>query len=181
MSVALHPAVAELLASRRLGPLEQGSSRHRFTVSREAGLMRLREQARERNDATWAWTLFVLRAANAVSGQAEAQVGIEQLEGKDETLEQLPLDVITPGFELDGLDLSDLLAGALAPDIGLPLSLSEGDEDQGEADEGETELDEGERLARREHERGLRLARFRALIGRALNLALLRVCCALSR
>ena len=45
---SLHPAIAELLDTRRLGSLE--ASRHRFTVSREEALLRLREQVRARDE-----------------------------------------------------------------------------------------------------------------------------------
>lgn len=141
---ALHPAVAELLDSRRLGSLE--ASRHRFTVSREEALLRLREQARAREEPPWAWTSWLVRAANALSDAAEARVSVTEVPGDDTgELRLTSIDVVTPGIELDGVDLSDMLAGALEPDLGEPLR---GGDPQ------------------------LRLRRFRMLIGRALNAAL---------
>ncbi|PRP95474.1 hypothetical protein ENSA5_39390 [Enhygromyxa salina] len=145
-SAALHPELAELLDSRRLGSL--AASRQRFTVSREEALLRLREQVRERGDERWDWTLLLVRAANALSELAEARVSVEASpEGED--LRVVAIDVIVPGTPLPALDLSDMLAGALEPDLGEPLH----------ADPGGGELE-------------LRLRRFRMLIGRALNAAL---------
>jgi hypothetical protein len=138
-AASLDPALAELLASKRLGSLE--ASRHRFTVSREEALLRLREQVHGRNEDRWDWTTLVVRAANALSEIAEAQIRVEV----DETHETTTLDVITPGIELLAVDLSDVLGGALEPDLGEPLGGADPDQ---------------------------RLARFRALIGRALNAAL---------
>ncbi|MFO7565838.1 MAG: hypothetical protein R6X02_24565 [Enhygromyxa sp.] len=140
MSVsALHPAVAELLGSRRLGSLE--ASRQRFTVSREEALLRLREQIRERGDQRWDWTLHLVRAANALSELAEARIDAQA----DEQQEITTIDVITPGTELERIDLADILGGALAADLGEPLVGAEPEQ---------------------------RLARFRMLIGRAINAAL---------
>lgn len=138
-AAALHPAVAELLASRRLGSLQ--ASRHRFTVSREEALLRLREQIRERGDDRWAWTVHLVRAANALSELAEAKLDARA----DEQQEITTLDFITPGTELDRLELADILGGALEADLGEPLGGAEPAQ---------------------------RLARFRMLIGRALNAAL---------
>lgn len=141
---ALHPDVAQLLDSRRLGSLE--ASRHRFTVSREEALLRLREQTRAREEPPWAWTSWLVRAANGLSEAAEARVSVSEAPGdKTGELRLISIDVVTPGIELDGLDLSDMLAGALEPDLGEPLG---GGDPQ------------------------LRLRRFRMLIGRALNAAL---------
>ncbi|PRQ08814.1 hypothetical protein [Enhygromyxa salina] len=140
---ALHPGIGRLLASRRLGSL--ADSRHRFTVSREQALLRLRQQVRERDEGQWDWTSFVVRAANAMSEIPEARVEVDQ--GADEQLRVTTIDVITPGTEFTGLDLADMLAGALEPDLGEPIS--GGDPD-------------------------LRLSRFRMLIGRAINAALAR-------
>ena len=148
---ALHPAVAELLASRRLGALD--GSRHHFTVSREEALMRLREQARAREP--WDWTVHLVRAANALSEVAEARVEVGEVaatEGSEE-LRATTIDVIVPGTDFGddaagqslGSVFADLLAGALEADLGEPL--------------GGAELDQ-------------RLRRFRMLIGRALNGAL---------
>ncbi|HVI04405.1 MAG TPA: hypothetical protein VM869_37215 [Enhygromyxa sp.] len=141
--MSLHPGVAELLAAKRRGSLE--ASRHRFTVSREEALLRLREQVRVRGDERWDWTLYVVRAANALSEIAEAKLEARA----DEQLETTTIDVITPGIELTelslGLGLADILGGALEPDLGEPL--------------GGTEPAQ-------------RLARFRMLMGRALNAAL---------
>ena len=111
---ALHPGIAELLSSRRLGSLE--ASRHRFTVSREEALLRLREQTRGRDESRWAWTSWLLRAANALSANAEANVTVSEVPG-DKTGEQrlTSIDVVTPGIELDTVDLADMLAGALEP------------------------------------------------------------------
>lgn len=141
---ALHPAVAEFLASRRFGTLE--ASRQRFTVSREEALLRLREQVRERSDERWDWSVFVVRAANALSGIAEAKLETRTDEG-DEQRVVTTIDVITPGIELTELDLADVLGGALEADLGQPL--------------GGLDVD-------------LRLRRFRMLIGRAINAALAR-------
>jgi hypothetical protein len=142
--VSLHPDVAELVASRRLGSLE--SSRQRFTVSREQALLSLREQVRGRGDPRFAWTLFVVRAANALSELAEATLASQlPAQAEDDPWVTTTIDVITPGAELAGLDLADILAGALEPDLGEPL--------------GGAELEQ-------------RLQRFRMLIGRALNSAL---------
>ena len=138
-AASLHPAVAELLASKRLGSLE--ASRHQFTVSREEALLRLRDQARTRSEDPWDWTPFVVRAANALSEIAEAEIRVDL----DEVHESITLDVITPGIELTGLDLADVLAGALEPDLGEALAGAEPSH---------------------------RLARFRTLIGRAINAAL---------
>jgi hypothetical protein len=140
----LHPGVAELLASRRLGSLE--ASRHRFTVSREEALLRLREQVRASEQPPWAWTTWLVRAANALSEAAQASITVEEVPGdKTHELRLTSIDVVTPGIELDGLDLSDMLAGALEPDLGEPLG---GGDPQ------------------------LRLRRFRMLMGRAINAAL---------
>jgi hypothetical protein len=138
-AASLDPALAELLASKRLGSLE--ASRHRFTVSRDEALLRLREQVRARDEDRWDWTTLVVRAANALSEIAEAEIRVEV----DETHETTTLDVIVPGIELVAVDLSDVLGGALEPDLGEPLAGAEPDQ---------------------------RLARFRALIGRAINAAL---------
>jgi hypothetical protein len=141
---ALHPGVAELLDSRRLGSLE--ASRRRFTVSREEALLRLREQTRARDEPPWAWTSWLVRAANASSENAEARVSVGEAPGdKTGELRLTSIDVVTPGIEFDTVDLSDMLAGALEPDLGEPLG---GGDPQ------------------------LRLRRFRMLIGRALNAAL---------
>lgn len=137
--MTLHPGVAELLASKRLGSLE--ASRHRFTVSREEALLRLREQVRERGDEPWDWTIHVVRAANALSEISEAKLEARA----DEQLETTIIDVITPGIELANVELADILGGALEPDLGEPLVGSEP---------------------------ALRLARFRMLMGRAINAAL---------
>lgn len=143
-AAALHPSIAKLLDSRRFGSLE--ASRHRFTVSREEALLRLREQTRAREEPAWAWTSWLVRAANALSEAAEARVSVGEAPG-DTTgeLRLTSIDVVTPGIELDALDLSDMLAGALEPDLGEPIG-------------------GGDPL--------LRLRRFRMLIGRALNAAL---------
>lgn len=138
-SSALHPGVAELLASKRLGSLE--ASRHRFTVSREEALLRLREQVRERGDERWDWTLYVVRAANALSEIAEAKLDVRT----DEQHQITTIDIITPGTELGRIDLADMLGGALEADLGEPLGGAEPAQ---------------------------RLARFRMLIGRAINAAL---------
>ncbi len=140
----LHPGVAELLTSRRLGSLD--ASRHRFTVSREEALLRLREQTRAREEPAWSWTAWLVRAGNALSSSAEASVTVGEVPG-DKTGEQrlTMIDVVTPGIELDGLDLANLLAGALEPDIGEPIG---GGDPQ------------------------LKLRRFRMLMGRAINAAL---------
>lgn len=141
---ALHPGVAEVLASRRLGSLE--ASRHRFTVSREEALLQLREQVRAREDPPWAWTTWLVRAGNALSANAEARVTVGEVPGdKTGELRLVSFDVVTPGIELDGLDLADMLAGALEADIGEPIG-------------------GGDTL--------LRLRRFRMLMGRAINAAL---------
>jgi hypothetical protein len=136
---ALHPGVAELLASRRRGSLE--ASRHRFTVSREEALLRMREQIRERGDDRWAWTVDAVRAANALSLLAEAKIDAQS----DDQQEITTFDLLTPGTELDRIDLTDILGGALEADLGEPLVGAEPEQ---------------------------RLARFRMLIGRALNAAL---------
>ncbi|KIG13657.1 hypothetical protein DB30_07865 [Enhygromyxa salina] len=140
---ALHPGIAALLESRRLGSL--ADSRHRFTVSREEALLQLRKQASERDDGPWDWTLLLVRAANAMSEIPEARV--ELGEGADEQLRVTTIDVITPGTSFDGLDLTDILAGALEPDLGEPVGGGD------------------------PH---LRVGRFRMLIGRAINAALAR-------
>lgn len=113
--MSLHPGVAELLASKRKGSLE--ASRHRFTVSREEALLRLREQVRARGEERWDWTFQLVRAANALSEIAEAK-----LESRaDEQLETTTIDVIIPGIELIDVSLADILGGALEPDLGEPL------------------------------------------------------------
>lgn len=141
---SLHPTIAELLDTRRLGSLE--ASRHRFTVSREEALLRLREQVRARDESRWAWTLALVRAGNALSDQAAAIVRVDEVPGAGEPLRATTIEVITPGAELTGLDLTDMLAGALEPDLGAPLGV-------------ELEVEQRQR-------------RFRMLIGRALNAAL---------
>jgi len=141
---ALHPGVAELLGTRRLGSLE--ASRQRFTVSREQALLRLRAQVRERGDLRWDWSVFVVRAANALSELAEATVETH-VDEHDEHQVITTIDVITPNAELDGLDLADILAGALEPDLGAPLGSPGADAQQ-------------------------RQRRFRMLMGRAINHAL---------
>lgn len=139
----MHAAIAEVVAARRLGSLD--ASRHRFTVSREQALLQLRAMVRTRSPDLWAWTLPLVRAANALSELAEARISVES----DEASATTTIDVIVPGFELDRLDLSDMLAGALEADLGEPLALD--DEDA---------------------RRTLRLKRFRMLLGRAINEAL---------
>lgn len=144
---ALHPGIARLLDSRRLGSL--AASRHRFTVSREQALLRLRDQASERGDGRWDWSSWLVRAANAMSEIPEARVelgeGAGSGSGSGEPLRITTIDVITPGTQFDGLDLTDMLAGALEADLGEPIC------------GGEPEL---------------RVRRFRMLIGRAINAAL---------
>ncbi len=149
--MSLHPAVAEVVASRRLGSLD--ASRHRFTVSREQALLQLRAQAKARAAHPWAWTLPLVRAANSLSDVAECRITTEHDEATVTTL----LDVIVPGFELGGLDMSDMLAGALDADLGEPIH--EGLWATGVSDDPEPL-------------RQLRLQRFRMLIGRAINEAL---------
>lgn len=145
MTSAMHPAVADLVAARRLGSLD--ASRHRFTVSREQALLQLRAQVRTRGADPWAWTLPLVRAANSLSELAEARIAVES----DEASATTTIDVIVPGFDLARLDLGDMLAGALQADLGEPLTLDEDDLDARQT---------------------LRLQRFRMLIGRALNEAL---------
>ncbi len=139
----MHAAIVEVVALRRLGSLD--ASRHRFTVSREQALLQLRAQVRTRSPDLWDWTLPLVRAANALSGLAEARISVES----DEASATTTLDVIVPGFAIDRLDLSDMLAGALAADLGEPLVIDDDDARQ-----------------------AVRLARFRMLLGRALNEAL---------
>jgi hypothetical protein len=136
----MHAAVAEVVAARRLGSLD--ASRHRFTVSREQALLQLRTMVRNRSPDPWAWTLPLVRAANALSDLAEARISVES----DEASATTTIDVIVPGFELDRVDLSDMLAGALEADLGEPLALDDDDARQ-----------------------TLRLRRFRMLLGRAIN------------
>jgi hypothetical protein len=115
MTSAMHPGLADLLVSKRRGSLE--ASRHRFTVSREEALLRLREQVRERGDERWDFTFYVVRAANALSELAAAK-----LEARvDEQQETTTIDVITPGIELGNAELTDILGGALEADLGEPL------------------------------------------------------------
>jgi hypothetical protein len=139
----MHAGVAEIVAARRLGSLD--ASRHRFTVSREQALLQLRAMVRTRSADPWAWTLPLVRAANALSELSEARISVES----DETSATTTIDVIVPGFELARLDLSDMLAGALEADLGEPLALDDEDARQ-----------------------TLRLRRFRMLLGRAINEAL---------
>lgn len=142
----VHPAVAEVVESRRLGRLD--ASRHRFTVSRESALMRLREQARTRAEAEgeeWLWTLSVVRAANALSDRAVASLSVE-VDPSDDSREVVTIDVVAPDSEdaLANVDLGDVLAGALEADLGAPI---------------DDALDDP----------GLRSRRFRAALGRGLN------------
>ncbi|GEM_PF-4026639 len=161
----LHPAVLETLESRRLGRLD--ASRHRFTVSREAALLRLREQAVVRaegmGDEIWLWTLHLVRAANALGTQARAVITVG-VDPDDDEREQLRFDVVVPGaaVSLTGLELGDVLAGALEPDLGPPLP---------EGDEGD-EHDEGDERNAGLDDPAVHGARFRAALGRALNDAL---------
>lgn len=148
----LHPAIAEIVEMRRLGALE--ASRHRFTVSRAAALLRLREQAKARaedeSDGAWLWTLSLVRAANAVSDAARIRIRVEPSFDGDEALEAVIFEVLTPGFDCRRLDTRDLLAGALEGDVGEPLS----EESEGGSED------------------AVRLRRVQALLGRAINEAL---------
>lgn len=148
MPASMHEAVAAVVATRRLASLDEAASnraRQRFTVSREQALLQLRNLVRQRGGDPLAWTLQLVRAANSLSELAEARITVES----DEATTTSTIDVIVPGFEFVELDLSDMLAGALEPDLGEPLGLDDEDELH-----------------------TLRARRFRMLIGRALNEAL---------
>ncbi|MFV8751240.1 hypothetical protein ACNOYE_11915 [Nannocystaceae bacterium ST9] len=143
MPATMHDAIFGVVAARRLGSL--AASRQRFTVSREQALLQLRAMVRARSPDPWDWTLPMVRAANALSELAEIRIAVES----DEASATTTFDVIVPDFELDRVDLSDMLAGALAPDLGEPLGLEDAEARQ-----------------------VLRLQRFRMLMGRAINEAL---------
>ena len=142
--MSLDAAVAEVLASRRLGSLD--ASRHRFTVSREAALLQLRAQAAERSGGL-GWTAALLRAANALSELAELRVQRSAVaaEAGGIAAEATVFEVLVPGAGLSELDPGRVLAGALEPDLGEPLA-------GGDAE--------------------LRRQRFVMLLGRAINGAL---------
>lgn len=129
-------AVAELVEARRLGG-EEGA-RGTFTVAKTRALLELRKLPQP---SDWHWTVPLLRAANVLSDSPE---GIVDQEEDGETL-VTRLVFAVPGASFEGLELRDLLAGALRPDVG-----------PGDAGE--------------EHRE--RLERFAALVGRAINRAL---------
>lgn len=152
---AVAPAIAELLEMRRFSdpsePEAARASQRSFSVSKTAAVLALRATHAKGmgwDPGPWDWTLYWLRAANALSGSAVAELRID--DGDERRLE---LEFTHPGFELasgsepgrSGRELGDPLAGALVPDLGLPL-----DDASAQA----------------------RFDKWRALVGRAINATL---------
>ena len=162
MSDAMSPALRDLVASRQLAALNgEAKRRARFSVSKHEAILALRAQAQKGQGQyahEWDWTVYLVRAANALSEQAAARVSWE---GGERGV--LVMDFVHPGFELavgrppDGVS-GEAFAAALQ-ELKAPLGAAL-HADQGLALEGADGL--------------VRMRRFSALVGRALNGALAR-------